>query len=108
MSQSSAQENSKNRPKAWTWSENKAFEDGLARYPEDYMEGRWEKVATLVPGRSREEVEEHYQLLVDDIALIEVDHVMLPPYSDVYASAKTDDSTNAIKVDPLKNTKGTI
>nr|QSD99639.1 MYB family transcription factor [Melilotus albus] len=88
MSQPSEQENNKTMPKAWTWSENKAFEDGLARYPEDYMEGRWEKVAALVPGRSPAEVEEHYQLLVQDIANIEAGLVSLPCYSDVNASTK--------------------
>ncbi|KAK9742480.1 hypothetical protein RND81_03G175900 [Saponaria officinalis] len=68
---------------SWTWEQNKAFENGLAIYPEN-CEQRWQKIASNIPGyKTIEEVKQHYQILLDDIAEIEAGYVTLPNYSDV-------------------------
>ncbi|KAL9230116.1 hypothetical protein vseg_005506 [Gypsophila vaccaria] len=67
---------------SWTWEQNKAFENCLANYPEN-CEERWEKIASNIPGyKTLEEVKQHYQHLLDDIAQIEAGYVTLPNYSD--------------------------
>lgn len=65
----------------WSWSEDKAFEIALVTIPE-HDEHRLEKIAAHVPGKSMEEIIEHYLTLLDDVALIESGHVELPNYSD--------------------------
>lgn len=65
----------------WTWEQNKAFEIGLAIYPENSPD-RWEKIAADIPGnKTLEEIQHHYQLLVDDINLIESGRFPLPCYT---------------------------
>ncbi|XP_064975320.1 transcription factor DIVARICATA-like isoform X1 [Musa acuminata AAA Group] len=54
----------------WTWEENKLFELALIDFEEDTPD-RWEKVAACVPGKTVEEVNIHYQRLIDDLNAIE-------------------------------------
>lgn len=54
----------------WSWEKNKKFELALLEVNEDEPD-RWEKIATIVGGKSAEEVEEHYKALVQDLNLIE-------------------------------------
>lgn len=64
----------------WSWEEDKAFENALATYPEDCSD-RWEKIAIDVPGKTIDEIKEHYELLIDDISQIEAGCVPLPSYN---------------------------
>ncbi|KAE8660945.1 Transcription factor DIVARICATA [Hibiscus syriacus] len=70
----------------WTREQDKAFENALATYPEDSSD-RWEKIAADVPGKTLEEIKEHYKLLEDDINAIESGCVPLPPYNSTVSSA---------------------
>ncbi|XP_059633299.1 transcription factor SRM1-like [Cornus florida] len=65
---------------AWSRDQDKAFENALATYPED-SSNRWEKIAADVPGKSLEEIKDHYELLVDDVNRIDSGCVPLPPYN---------------------------
>lgn len=64
----------------WTREQDKAFENALATYPEEDSD-QWEKIAADVPGKTLEEIKHHYELLVEDINLIESGCVALPNYS---------------------------
>ncbi|CAL0330959.1 unnamed protein product [Lupinus luteus] len=64
----------------WSIEEDKAFENALATYPEDASD-RWEKIAGDVPGKSLQEIQFHYNLLVDDVNQIESGFVPLPSYN---------------------------
>ncbi|KAI4374980.1 hypothetical protein MLD38_012907 [Melastoma candidum] len=64
---------------SWTPRQNKRFEDALALYDEDTPD-RWEKVAGAVGGKTAEEVERHYMLLVRDLMRIELGQVRFPNY----------------------------
>ncbi|KAI4347803.1 hypothetical protein L6164_008585 [Bauhinia variegata] len=72
----------------WTWHENKVFENAIAVVPED-LPNRWEKIAAQLPGKSLEEIKDHYDALVRDVKDIESGLVELPDYrDDVEASAE--------------------
>ncbi|KAE8692721.1 Transcription factor DIVARICATA [Hibiscus syriacus] len=70
----------------WTREQDKAFENAFATYPEESSD-RWEKIAADVPGKTLEEIKEHYKLLEDDINAIESGCVPLPPYNSTENSA---------------------
>ncbi|KAG7011712.1 Protein RADIALIS-like 1, partial [Cucurbita argyrosperma subsp. argyrosperma] len=61
----------------WTVKQNKAFEQALAVYDQDTPD-RWLNVAKAVPGKTAEEVERHYALLVEDVKFIESGQVPFP------------------------------
>ncbi|KAM0942618.1 putative transcription factor MYB-HB-like family [Dioscorea sansibarensis] len=62
----------------WTWEENKAFEVALDRVPEG-TPNRWAVIAaSYVPGKSPEEIAEHYERLVYDVVLIEAGYYDQP------------------------------
>ncbi|XP_030442018.1 transcription factor SRM1-like [Syzygium oleosum] len=65
---------------SWSREQDKAFENALATYPEDLAD-RWEKIAADVPGKTVEEINRHYEILVDDVNRIGSGCVELPPYS---------------------------
>ncbi|XP_039040335.1 transcription factor SRM1-like isoform X2 [Hibiscus syriacus] len=69
----------------WSREQDNAFENALATYPEDCSD-RWEKIAAAVPGKTLEEIKEHYEILVDDVNRIESGFVPLPPYDSAYSS----------------------
>ncbi|XP_074581359.1 transcription factor SRM1 isoform X1 [Curcuma longa] len=64
---------------SWTREQEKAFENALATHPEDCSD-RWEKIAADVPGKTVEDVKDHYELLVEDVNSIESGRVPLPSY----------------------------
>lgn len=64
----------------WSREQDKAFENALATYPEDASD-RWEKIAADVPGKTMEEITQHYELLVDDVGQIEAGCVPIPSYN---------------------------
>ncbi|KAJ8620408.1 hypothetical protein MRB53_028937 [Persea americana] len=62
----------------WSWEENKVFELALAVVDEQNPD-RWNVVAEMVGGKSAEEVEKHYWILVEDLQCIEsgeLDHAI--------------------------------
>ncbi|XP_022135933.1 transcription factor RADIALIS-like [Momordica charantia] len=65
---------------AWSAMQNKAFERALAVYDEDTPQ-RWLNVANAIGGKTEEEVNRHYQLLVEDVKNIESGEVSFPSRS---------------------------
>ncbi|KAL8152062.1 hypothetical protein V2J09_021870 [Rumex salicifolius] len=61
---------------SWTPKQNKLFEKALALYDKDTPD-RWQKIARAV-GKSVEEVQKHYEILVQDINTIESGRVPYP------------------------------
>lgn len=70
---------------SWSAKENKTFERALAVYDKDTPD-RWYNVARAVGGKTPEEVQRHYELLVQDIRHIESGHVPFPNYKKFGAS----------------------
>ncbi|KAI3769762.1 hypothetical protein L6452_00877 [Arctium lappa] len=64
---------------SWTDKQNKAFEKALAVFDKDTPD-RWHNVAKAVPGKTAQEVERHFELLVEDINSIESGRVPFPKY----------------------------
>ncbi|KAL3538976.1 hypothetical protein ACH5RR_002342 [Cinchona calisaya] len=64
---------------SWTVAQNKAFEKALAVYDKDAPD-RWSNVAKAVGGKTPDEVKRHYEMLVEDVKLIENGHVPYPNY----------------------------
>lgn len=54
----------------WTAAENAVFEEALARF-EEGDPNRWNKVASLLPGKTAADVEEWYERLLGDLLEIE-------------------------------------
>ncbi|PHU03505.1 Transcription factor MYB1R1 [Capsicum chinense] len=71
---------------SWTKEENKAFENALADYSGD--RDLIQQIAAAVPGKSLEEVIEHYLVLVEDIKDIESGIVPLPKYRRMQSSTE--------------------
>ncbi|KAG7022282.1 Protein RADIALIS-like 6, partial [Cucurbita argyrosperma subsp. argyrosperma] len=68
------------RPEAmWTTKQNKLFEMALALYDKETPE-RWQNVAKAVSGKSADEVERHYEILLEDLQRIESGCVPIPNY----------------------------
>lgn len=65
---------------AWSWEEEKAFENALAIHHETCSDW-WEKIAATVPGKTLEEIKNHYEILVEDVSSIESGRVPLPNYA---------------------------
>ena len=63
----------------WSREEDKIFERALAVYDRETPD-RWENVASMVGGRSIDEIKRHYEILVEDLNFIESDMVQLPNY----------------------------
>ncbi|CAH8392254.1 unnamed protein product [Eruca vesicaria subsp. sativa] len=63
----------------WSREEDIAFERALATYT-DESEEKWEKIAGDVPGKSVEQIKEHYEVLVEDVRRIESGCVPPPDY----------------------------
>lgn len=68
-------------PPGWTRLEDKLFEQALVRFSED-LPDRWERIADELPGKSAEEVLEHYETLVHDVLEIDSGRVELPSYAE--------------------------
>ncbi|XP_057525591.1 transcription factor SRM1 [Amaranthus tricolor] len=64
----------------WSIEQDKAFENAIATHPEE-LDDRWEKIAADVPGKTLEEVKNHYELLLEDVKQIESGRVPLPTYN---------------------------
>ncbi|CAO2833041.1 unnamed protein product [Amaranthus hypochondriacus] len=74
----------------WTRAEDKVFEEALVTFGEEDNQDpqlRWHKIAARLPGKSPEEVRNHYEALVYDVDQIDSGQVELPSYSDELASS---------------------
>ncbi|CAA6655106.1 unnamed protein product [Spirodela intermedia] len=60
----------------WTHEENKQFENALAVFDERTPD-RWQKVASMIPGKTADDVRRHYQVLENDVSHIEAG--LFPP-----------------------------
>ena len=66
---------------AWSKKENKLFEEALAYYGEGTPD-RWHKVSRAMGGtKTADEVRRHFEILVDDVGLIESGRVPYPQYN---------------------------
>ncbi|KAL1217722.1 Transcription factor SRM1 [Cardamine amara subsp. amara] len=64
---------------SWSRADDLAFERALAIYT-DKTDYNWEKIAAAVPGKTIEQIKEHYEVLVRDVMMIESGYVPLPDY----------------------------
>ena len=64
---------------SWTSKQNKQFETALAVHDKDTPD-RWHNVASMVDGKSPEEVKRNYEILVEDLNCIEAGQVPFPDY----------------------------
>lgn len=80
----------------WSREQDKAFENALVTYPEDTSD-RWEKIAADVPGKTLEEIKQHYELLEDDVNRIESGCVPLPAYSSSGSTCHAGDEVTSKK-----------
>ncbi|XP_015059145.1 galactose-specific cell agglutination protein gsf2-like isoform X2 [Solanum pennellii] len=69
----------------WTKEEDKAFENALALFSGD--SDKFLKIAAAVPGKSLQEIIDHYNVLVEDITDIESGKVPLPKYERMRSSS---------------------
>eukprot|EP01018_Ginkgo_biloba_P012198 Gb_05002 [translate_table: standard] len=92
----------------WSLQQDKQFENALAIYCEDTPD-RWENVATLVPGKNSMEVRKHYELLVEDVSVIEAGRIALPIYSQSSYTPEwiSDQSADLSPSKPSFSVKGT-
>lgn len=88
-------------PPRWTPKDNKLFELALVRFPYG-MPNRWRIIASLLPGKSPQDVLDHHQRLLMDVAVIEAGIVELPNYIDEDIDEVDDDDTN----DKIRNNDG--
>lgn len=71
---------SSQRGSEWTPQENKLFEKALARFDTDTSD-RWINVARAVGGgKTAEEVERHYYILIEDLRRIDSGYIPIPKY----------------------------
>lgn len=68
----------------WSREEEKAFENGIAMHwieDDDNKNPIWNKIASMVPTKSIQQLKNHYKVLMEDVADIEAGNVSLPKYS---------------------------
>ncbi|KAG5222080.1 transcription factor MYBS [Salix suchowensis] len=88
----------------WTRDEEKVFENAIALHwiDEDSKE-QWEKISSLVPSKSLEELKLHYKILVEDVCAIEAGNVTIPNYEGEEASSSTRDLPGTMATDKKMN-----
>lgn len=73
----------------WSREEEKAFENAIAMHWTEDCKEVWDKIASIVPGKSVDELKQHYQFLVEDVNAIEAGHIPLPNYAADEASSSS-------------------
>ena len=73
----------------WSREEEKAFENAIAMHWTEDCKEVWDKIASMVPGKSVDELKQHYQFLVEDVNAIEAGHIPLPNYAADEASSSS-------------------
>ncbi|XP_059661641.1 transcription factor MYBS1 [Cornus florida] len=91
----------------WSREEEKAFENAIAlHWAEEDSKEQWDKIASMVPTKTIEELKQHYQLLVEDVSAIEAGHIPLPTYTGEEASissSSTKDNHGVAATDKRSN-----
>ncbi|KAK8686658.1 hypothetical protein V6N13_125681 [Hibiscus sabdariffa] len=85
----------------WSREENKAFENAIAMHwmeKEEYEE-QWEKIGSMLPSKSLEELKLHYEILVEDVTAIESGQVPLPCYKGEEPSSSAKDHFHGLSND---------
>lgn len=91
-----------NKSTKWTSAENKMFENALAVYDKDTPD-RWQKVASMIPGKTVGDVIKQYRELEADVSSIEAGLFPVPGYS---TSQFTLDWVDSHGYDGLKQSYG--
>ncbi|KVI01970.1 protein RADIALIS-like 1 [Cynara cardunculus var. scolymus] len=65
---------------SWTAKQNKDFEEALAVFDKDTPD-RWHNIAKAVGDKTAEEVKRHYEILLEDLKIIESGQVPFPNYT---------------------------
>ncbi|OIT35367.1 PREDICTED: transcription factor DIVARICATA-like [Nicotiana attenuata] len=78
----------------WSREEEKAFENAIAIHWIEDSKLQWQKIASMVPSKTIQELKQHYQLLVDDVTAIEAGNVPIPLYTGEETSSSTKDSSH--------------
>ncbi|KAK4840269.1 hypothetical protein QYF36_004304 [Acer negundo] len=74
------EESGQHSSSSWTAKKNKLFENALAIHDKDTPD-RWQSIAEAVgSGTSVEEVKRRFEILMDDIRVIESDESLIPNY----------------------------
>ncbi|KAE9594380.1 hypothetical protein Lal_00001186 [Lupinus albus] len=81
---------------SWTVLQNKRFEKALVFYNKDTKD-RWQNIANVVGDKSAEEIERHYQILVEDIEKIESGLIPIPEYNSTTISTHVDEEQRILK-----------
>nr|BAU71549.1 DIVARICATA-like MYB transcription factor [Torenia fournieri] len=68
----------------WTHEENKRFENALALFDKDTPD-RWLNVASMIPGKTVDDVVKQYRELVEDVSDIEAGLIPVPGYANNYS-----------------------
>ncbi|XP_023007554.1 transcription factor DIVARICATA-like [Cucurbita maxima] len=102
MSWSSGSSDSKSS--RWTVAENKMFENALAIYDTDTPD-RWQKVASMIPGKKVGDVIRQYKELEADVSSIEAGLVPIPGYD---TSQFTLDWVSGHSYDGFKQSYGVV
>ncbi|KAG6619791.1 hypothetical protein I3842_Q081500 [Carya illinoinensis] len=77
----------------WSKEEDKAFENAIAvHWVDEDSNEHWEKIASMVPSKSMDELKQHYQMLADDVRAIEEGHIPLPSYVGQEAASSSKDN----------------
>lgn len=64
----------------WTKEQDKQFENALDIHDQDSPK-RWENIAAMVPGKDATEVKRHFEILQEDVSLIDAGRIALPNYT---------------------------
>ncbi|KAL3652832.1 hypothetical protein CASFOL_002513 [Castilleja foliolosa] len=91
----------------WNREEDKQFEKAIATYPEDSSD-RWDKIALHVPGKSVDEIKHHYELLVEDINLIESGFVQVLCYNSSHSDGSTSQGGDEAVITGKKGSFGNL
>ncbi|XWS50699.1 hypothetical protein CRYUN_Cryun12cG0109000 [Craigia yunnanensis] len=77
----------------WSREEDMAFENAIAMHwiEKEESKEQWEKIASMVPSKTLEELKQHYQILVEDVSAIEAGQVPLPCYTGEEATSSAKD-----------------
>ncbi|CAK9863891.1 unnamed protein product [Sphagnum jensenii] len=78
----------------WTKEQDKQFENALDIHDQDSPK-RWENIAAMVPGKDATEVKRHFEILQEDVSLIDAGRIALPNYSPSSLSTSSEDATAA-------------
>ncbi|XP_019418816.1 PREDICTED: protein RADIALIS-like 3 [Lupinus angustifolius] len=81
---------------SWTFLQNKRFERALVFYNKDTKD-RWLNIAKVVGDKSAEEVERHYQILLEDLEKIESGLIPIPEYNSTTFSTHVDEAQRILK-----------